>query len=110
MGQSYGSLCSMRRRGYYEGEIEGVFDELAGAPNSGLIVPADIFSFIRSPTVVALAAKYRVPAIYAVRRFAVDGGFVAYGLDLSDQELELKETELPHRRSSFLPSTRAAQA
>jgi hypothetical protein len=53
----------MRRRGYDEGEIEGVFDELAGAPNSGLIVPADIFSFIRSPTVVALAAKYRVPAI-----------------------------------------------
>jgi putative ABC transport system substrate-binding protein len=34
---------------------------------------------------VALAAKYRLPAIYAVRRFAVDGGLVAYGVDLSDQ-------------------------
>jgi putative tryptophan/tyrosine transport system substrate-binding protein len=68
-----------------EGEIEGVFDRLAGASNSALIVPSDIFTFIRSPTIVALAAKYRVPAIYAVRRFAVDGGLVAYGVDLSDQ-------------------------
>jgi putative tryptophan/tyrosine transport system substrate-binding protein len=55
------------------------------ASNSGLIVPSDIFTYSRSPTIAALATKYRLPAIYALRRFAVDGGLAAYGVDLYDQ-------------------------
>ena len=75
----------MQGRVHDDGEIERVFDQLAGASKSGLIVPSDIFTFSRSSTIVALATKHRLPAIYALRRFAVDGGLVAYGVDLADQ-------------------------
>jgi putative tryptophan/tyrosine transport system substrate-binding protein len=68
-----------------DGEIEGVFERLAGASNSALIVPSDTFTYFRSPTIVARATKNRLPAIYAHRRFAVDGGLVAYGVDVYDQ-------------------------
>jgi putative ABC transport system substrate-binding protein len=68
-----------------DGEIEGVFERLASASNSALIVPADTFTYFRSPMIVALSTKYRLPAIYALRRFAVDGGLVDYGVDLYDQ-------------------------
>jgi putative ABC transport system substrate-binding protein len=34
--------------------------------------------------IVALAARYAVPTMYAQEEFADDGGFVSYGPDLSD--------------------------
>jgi putative tryptophan/tyrosine transport system substrate-binding protein len=69
-----------------DGEIEAVFARLAGARNGvALLVPSDAFTYFRSPLIVALAAKNRLPAIYAFRRFAADGGLVAYGVDPYDQ-------------------------
>jgi putative ABC transport system substrate-binding protein len=68
-----------------DGDIEAVFERLAGAPNIALLVPSDPFTFVRSPMIAALAAKYRVPAIYPARQFVEDGGLVAYGPDLWDQ-------------------------
>ena len=32
--------------------------------------------------IIALAARYRVPAIYSFRYFVTDGGLVSYGADL----------------------------
>jgi putative tryptophan/tyrosine transport system substrate-binding protein len=34
---------------------------------------------------VTLADKYRIPAIYAFRRFVTEGGLVSYGVDIFDQ-------------------------
>jgi putative tryptophan/tyrosine transport system substrate-binding protein len=36
-------------------------------------------------TVIALAAKHRMPAIYPFRYFATDGGLISYGIDTLDQ-------------------------
>jgi putative ABC transport system substrate-binding protein len=33
---------------------------------------------------IALARKYRLPAIYPFRFFAADGGLIAYGVDTSE--------------------------
>jgi putative tryptophan/tyrosine transport system substrate-binding protein len=69
-----------------DGEIEAVFARLAGARNGvALLVPSDAFTYFRSPLIVALAAKNRLPAIYAFRRFAADGGLLAYGVDPYEQ-------------------------
>jgi putative tryptophan/tyrosine transport system substrate-binding protein len=64
-----------------DGEIEAVFDQLAGASNAAVLVPSDAFTFARSAMIVALAAKTRLPAIYAYRRFVRDGGLISYGPD-----------------------------
>src|SRR5262249_49762892 len=34
--------------------------------------------------IVALAAEYRIPAIYESREFVEDGGLMSYGVDLGD--------------------------
>jgi putative ABC transport system substrate-binding protein len=64
-----------------DGEIEAVFERLAGAPSSALLVPSDAFTWARSSMITALATKNRLPAIYAFRRFVTDGGLVDYGVD-----------------------------
>jgi putative ABC transport system substrate-binding protein len=66
-------------------EIEKIVAGLAPDPPGGLIVMPDVFTVVNRERIVALAAKYRVPAIYPYRYFVVDGGLVSYGIDLFDQ-------------------------
>jgi putative tryptophan/tyrosine transport system substrate-binding protein len=68
-----------------DGEIEAVFERLAKLPNGALLVPSDTYTYYRSPNIVLLAAKARLPAIYAFRRFVDDGGLVFYGPDPYDE-------------------------
>jgi putative ABC transport system substrate-binding protein len=68
-----------------DGEIEAAFERLAGTTNIALLVPSDQFTYLRSAMIAALAAKYRVPAIYPGRRFVDYGGLVAYSPDLYDE-------------------------
>jgi putative ABC transport system substrate-binding protein len=75
----------MRAPVHDDGEIEAVIERLTAAPNGALLVPSDSFTFFRSPMIVALATKNRLPAIYAFRRFVADGGLVDYGVDPYDQ-------------------------
>jgi putative tryptophan/tyrosine transport system substrate-binding protein len=46
--------------------------------------PAIRFLTNRRAQIVALAARYAVPAIYAWREFAEAGGLMSYGPDLAD--------------------------
>jgi putative tryptophan/tyrosine transport system substrate-binding protein len=71
-----------------DAEIAAVFERLAGQPDTGLLVPSDAFTYFRSTTIVALAAKHRLPAIYPFRRFATEGGLVANGVDAFEQMRE----------------------
>jgi putative ABC transport system substrate-binding protein len=57
----------------------------ATAPNSGLIVLPHPRNIDRRATLSALAAKFRLPAIYPFRYFAVDGGLMSYGFDQVEQ-------------------------
>jgi putative ABC transport system substrate-binding protein len=43
--------------------------------------PSDIFLSARARAIVALAAQYRLPAVYPVPTFAEFGGLLAYGPD-----------------------------
>jgi putative ABC transport system substrate-binding protein len=66
-------------------EIESVIAALAGNPGAGLIVMPDIFNNINRDLIIAVAARYRVPAIYFYRFFAVSGGLISYGPDFAPQ-------------------------
>jgi putative ABC transport system substrate-binding protein len=66
------------------GDIETAIASLAKAPGSGLIVAPDTFSEINGDLIVTLAAEHRVPAVYAIRRFAMRGGLVSYGPNTTD--------------------------
>ena len=66
-------------------EIEGAIAALAGNPGAGLIVMPDLFNTINRDLIIALAARYRVPAIYFFRSFADLGGLVSYGPDYAEQ-------------------------
>jgi putative ABC transport system substrate-binding protein len=48
-----------------------------------LVLPHPLFSMLRRP-LIAFAAQYRLPAIYAYRAFAAEGGFMTYGTDMAD--------------------------
>jgi len=65
-------------------EIEAAIEAQARASGGGLIVLPDTFTFSNRAPLIALTARYRLPAIYAVRGQAVDGGLLSYGPDLVD--------------------------
>ncbi len=68
-----------------DAEIGTVITSLGAQPGGGLIVLPDPFMFSREKTIVALAARTNVPAIYPWK-FVVarDGGLLSYGPDLID--------------------------
>jgi ABC-type uncharacterized transport system substrate-binding protein len=66
-------------------EIEGAIAALAGNPGAGLIVMPDLFNTINRDLIIAVAARYRIPAIYFFRSFADSGGLISYGPDFAEQ-------------------------
>jgi putative ABC transport system substrate-binding protein len=64
--------------------VEPIIRTLAHEPSGGLIVSPDAFTVTHRDDIVALAARYRLPAIYAERNFAVGGGLVSYGANYVD--------------------------
>jgi ABC-type uncharacterized transport system substrate-binding protein len=67
-----------------EREIEDAFATLAQRRIAALLVASDPFFFSRREQIVALTARYRLPAIYEWREFAEAGGLASYGTDLTD--------------------------
>jgi putative ABC transport system substrate-binding protein len=66
------------------GEIERVVTTFAQAPNGGLIVGNTQFAFFHRELIIGLAARHRLPAVYAYRSLVVSGGLVSYGTDATD--------------------------
>ena len=66
-------------------EIEGVIAAQARNPGGGLIVMPDIFNRLNRDVIIALAARYSVPAIYYNRSLAESGGLIAYGDDFNEE-------------------------
>jgi putative ABC transport system substrate-binding protein len=67
-----------------ENELEAAFASTSETHVSALIGASDTFLFGRRDKVAALAAHYRIPAIYYLRQFAQAGGLMTYGNDLTD--------------------------
>jgi putative ABC transport system substrate-binding protein len=65
-------------------ELESVIAAQARDPNTGLFVMPDAFTITYRDEVTSLAARYRLPAVYAFRFFAEVGGLLSYGEDLTD--------------------------
>jgi putative tryptophan/tyrosine transport system substrate-binding protein len=66
-------------------EIETIGGALGRHGATGLLVTPDIFTTAHREQIIALAARYRLPAVYAYRYFATDGGLMSYGMDPADQ-------------------------
>lgn len=62
------------------GEIERAVTSFAG-PNAGLIVETSASGSIHRDLIIALAAQYKLPAIYVYPFDAIEGGLVSYGPD-----------------------------
>jgi putative ABC transport system substrate-binding protein len=67
-----------------ESEIDAAFAALRQHSIETLIVTGDPFFVSRRNKVVALAARYAVPAIYVQREFAAAGGLISYGTSITD--------------------------
>ena len=65
-------------------ELESAIAAQARAPNGGLIVMPEPFIVAHRAEVIALAARYRLPAVYPFRFFAELGGLLSYGNDQTD--------------------------
>jgi putative ABC transport system substrate-binding protein len=67
------------------GEIERGITEFARAGNGGLVVPASAVASVHRDLIVMLAARNRLPAVYANHVFADAGGLISYGPDTAEQ-------------------------
>jgi putative ABC transport system substrate-binding protein len=67
------------------GEFERSVAAFARVPSGGLVVTPGAPSFIHRNLIIALAAQYKLPAVYFERTFAAAGGLASYGADFLDQ-------------------------
>jgi len=67
------------------GEIERAIVAFAQVPNGGLINAGAPSAGIHRNLVITLAARHRLPAVYALPYIARAGGLIAYGPNLVDQ-------------------------
>src|SRR5439155_17701629 len=65
-------------------EIEAAIVAIGREPNGGLICLPDTYFNVHRELIISLAARHRLPAVYAARFFAIDGGLVSYGVDFTD--------------------------
>jgi putative tryptophan/tyrosine transport system substrate-binding protein len=67
-----------------ESQIDAAFGAVVELRASALIVGVEPFLNDSRAQIVALAARYAVPAVYGVRDFVTAGGLMSYGTDLVD--------------------------
>jgi putative ABC transport system substrate-binding protein len=67
-----------------DSEIDAAFTTLARERAQALMVASDGFLTTRRFQIVALAARYAIPAIYPWREFATAGGLISYGTSIRE--------------------------
>ena len=72
-----------------DAEIEAGFAAMVKAGVSALVVQNDPFFDSRRGLIVALSSRYRLPGIFHIREFPVDGGLMSYGASLADTYRQL---------------------
>ena len=66
-------------------EIESAITDFAREASGGLIVLPGPVTTNNRELVITLAARHRLPAVYAFRFFITSGGLLSYGIDTTDQ-------------------------
>jgi putative ABC transport system substrate-binding protein len=64
--------------------VEAVMAGLATEPRGGVVVTPDAFFAGHSAEIVALAARFRLPAVYPYRYYVAQGGLLCYGVNNID--------------------------
>jgi len=67
-------------------DIEAVLQRLARERGGGVIVMSDLFAFVHRDLIVALTARYRLPAVYPISSFVTEGGLISYGVELTEMQ------------------------
>jgi putative ABC transport system substrate-binding protein len=62
-------------------DVESALAAIGAEANAGLIVAPNAITFANSNLIVALAAKYHLPAIYPFAFYTQAGGLISYGFD-----------------------------
>lgn len=65
-------------------EIDRTIEAFARDSNGGLIITNSGPAIVNRQEIIALAARYRLPAVYGVRFFVTEGGLISYGHDSID--------------------------
>lgn len=74
-----------------DAELERAVAAFARTGSGGLIVTTSAISTVHREDIIALAARYKLPAIYPRALFVVEGGLISYGPVQNDQ-IELATT------------------
>jgi putative ABC transport system substrate-binding protein len=64
------------------GDLERAIADFSAESNGGLIVLPDSTTNLHRASIIALAGRYRLPAIYAFRNLAEEGGLMSYGVNV----------------------------
>ena len=67
-----------------ERDFDGVFAKLIELHAAGLVISADALFTSQSQQLAALAVRHAVPAVHARREFAMVGGLLSYGSEITD--------------------------
>jgi putative tryptophan/tyrosine transport system substrate-binding protein len=65
-------------------DIEHAIESFAGTSNGGLLLPPDGTTILHRDLLIALAARHKLPAVYAFDFFVATGGLMSYGTDQDD--------------------------
>jgi putative tryptophan/tyrosine transport system substrate-binding protein len=65
--------------------IERAITALSGTSNGGLLVTTSTRASAHRELMLALAARYKLPAVYPFRFYVASGGLICYGVDWIDQ-------------------------
>jgi putative tryptophan/tyrosine transport system substrate-binding protein len=87
-------------------ELERAIADFASTPNGGLVVVPDSFTINNRKSIISLAEKYRVSAIYPFKLFVTSGGLVSYGsddIDIFRRAASYVDLILKSRKPSDLP-------
>jgi putative ABC transport system substrate-binding protein len=65
-------------------EMDHAIARIASNRGGGLIVLPEPTTNARSEMIISMAARDRVPAVYAYRYQVINGGLISYGVDIAD--------------------------
>jgi putative ABC transport system substrate-binding protein len=65
-------------------DIDQAIGSFGRLPSGGLMLTPDLTTFVHRDLIVALATRYRLPAVYPRREWVMDGGLMSYGTDRID--------------------------
>jgi putative tryptophan/tyrosine transport system substrate-binding protein len=65
-------------------DIQKLIETFAQTPNGGLLLPPDFSTQTNRKMIIALAAQFRLPAVYTERNWVSEGGLMSYGVAIVD--------------------------